>query len=121
MDSPSLRVLIAENQYLIAMEVEQILIEALDCVTTIGSLNQLEAQLEEGRFDVVVLDCAPAAAVNLKRAQQVIASGAIPVFLSSYGDDIASAPGSPAFATLAKPVYAEDLIEAVRSARLKQG
>lgn len=121
MDRPSLRVLIAENQYLIAMEVEQILLEALDCITTIVSLAQLEDRLGEGLFDVVIVDCAPAAAVNIKRAQKIVASGAVPVFLSSYGDDVAQSPGSPAVATLAKPVYAEDLIRAVRSARRNEG
>ncbi|MFN7008597.1 MAG: hypothetical protein ACK4PN_01090 [Allorhizobium sp.] len=115
MDNPSLRVLIAENQYLIAMEVEQILLEALDCGTTIIALNQLEAQVQEGRFDVVVLDCAPSAALNLQRAQQVLVSGAVPVFLSAYGEAVSRAPGGRTYPTVAKPVYAEDLIRAVRS------
>ena len=59
MDSPSLRVLVAENQYLIAMEVEQILLDTLDCAVTIVPLARLEQLLGDNVFDIVLLDTAP--------------------------------------------------------------
>lgn len=79
----NLRVLIAEKQYLIAMEVERILIEEAGCSTQICG-SSLEAELASARYDIVMLDVSPSAQHNLSRAQMVVESGAWVVFLSSY-------------------------------------
>jgi CheY-like chemotaxis protein len=118
MDSPSLRVLVAENQYLIAMEVEQILLDTLDCTVTIAPLARLEQLLGDGVFDLILLDSAPSRELNLDRARRVKESGAAVVFLSSYDDVGSEASGIQAFPVVAKPIYAEDLIRAVRAALL---
>ena len=83
MHNPSLRVLVAENQYLIAMEVEQILVDNLDCTVAIVPLVRLNDQLREGKFDLVLLDKAPTQALNRDRARLVTQSGAALIFLSS--------------------------------------
>lgn len=116
MHNPSLRVLVAENQYLIAMEVEQILVDALDCTVAIVPLVRLKDQLREGEFDLVFLDKAPTEALNRDRARQVTQTGAALIFLSSYDHPLVEAPGSEAFPSVAKPIQAEELIRAVRSA-----
>jgi DNA-binding NarL/FixJ family response regulator len=115
MPNPSLRVLVAENQYLIAMEVEQILLDALDCTVTIVPLARLEQQLGDGQFDVVLFDSAPIPAVNLDRARRVRESGAAVVILSSYDDVGTEASGIQAFPVVAKPIFADDLIHAVKT------
>lgn len=116
MSNPSLRVLVAENQYLIAMEVEQILLDALDCTVTIVPLSRLEQQLRDSQFDVVLLDTARIPAVNLERARLVMESGAAVIMLSSYDDVGTREYGIQAFPVVSKPVFADDLIRAVKGA-----
>lgn len=116
MYNPSLRVLVAENQYLIAMEVEQILVDALDCTVAIVPLVRLKDQLREGKFDLVLLDKAPTEPLNRDRARLVTQSGAALIFLSSYDDALVEAPGSEAFPSVAKPIQAEELMRAVLAA-----
>lgn len=116
MPNPSLRVLVAENQYLIAMEVEQILVDALDCTVTIVPLARLEQQLGADQFDIVLLDSAPVPAVNFDRARRVRESGAAVVILSSYDDVGTDASGIQAFPVVAKPILADELIRAVKAA-----
>lgn len=116
MTNPSLRVLVAENQYLIAMEVEQILLDALDCTVTIVPLARLEQQLGDGQFDIVLLDSAPMPTVNLDRARRVKESGAAVVILSSYDDAGSNASGLQDFPVVTKPIFAEELVRAVKAA-----
>lgn len=115
MYNPSLRVLVAENQYLIAMEVEQFLVDALGCTVAIVPLVRLKDQLREGKFDLVLLDKAPTEALNRDRARLVTQSGAVLIFLSSYDDALVEAPGE-AFPSVAKPIQAEELMRAVLAA-----
>ena len=119
MHHPSLRVLVAENQYLIAMEVEQILVDNLDCTVAIVPLVRLNDQLREGKFDLVLVDKAPTEALNRDRARQVTQSGAALVFLSSYDDPLVETPGSEAFPSVAKPIQAEELMRAVVTAKAR--
>ena len=116
MHNPSLRVLVAENQYLIAMEVEQILVDNLDCTVAIVPLVRLNDQLREGKFDLVLVDKAPTEALNRDRARQVTQSGAALVFLSSYDDPLLETAGGEAFPSVAKPIQAEELMRAVLTA-----
>ena len=116
MHNPSLRVLVAENQYLIAMEVEQILVDALNCTVAIVPLIRLKDQLREGSFDLALVDKAPTQALNQDRARLVTQSGAALIFLSSYDDGVVEASGGEAFRSVAKPILAEDLMRAVMEA-----
>lgn len=81
-----LRILIAENQYLIAMEVERMLAETIDCRVTITPLARMQEELAGAPFDVVVLDAAGSEPLNVTRVDIIRSAGAEPVFLSSYGD-----------------------------------
>ena len=51
-----LRVLVAENQYLIAMEVERILLDDLPCDVTIAPLARLAEAVQTTAFDGVIID-----------------------------------------------------------------
>eukprot|EP01035_Chromulina_nebulosa_P048751 gene48751-66189_t len=79
-----LRVLIAENQYLIAMEVERILMEILSCNVLIVSVAKLGTALAERPFDIVILEAAHAEKVNVTHTAAIEGAGAVPVFLTSY-------------------------------------
>jgi DNA-binding NarL/FixJ family response regulator len=80
-----LRILIAENQYLIAMEVERMLVETLACEVTIAPLTRLQEELPDNRYDIVLLDATTNEALNAQRVEAIRMAGAEPVFLSSYG------------------------------------
>lgn len=110
-----LRVLVAENQYLIAMEVERILLEALPCEVTIAPLAQLAEAVRGESYDVVIIDAVLTEAANVERSRLILESGASPVFLSSYDF---TAPGSivAGHPVVAKPPQAEELAAAVKRA-----
>lgn len=111
-----LRVLIADNQYLIAMEVERMLSETIACTAAIAPLARMEEQLATGEFDVVVLDVAGNEALNVSRANAILAAGAEPVFLSSYGDHEQNQSIVSLHAVVAKPPLPEPLAAAVMAA-----
>ncbi len=79
-----LQILIAENQYFIAMEVERLLTEAMACDIQIVALNDLPTALQRQRFDIVLAEAEAQTAVNIDRATAIEASGATVIFLSSY-------------------------------------
>lgn len=109
------RVLVAENQYLIAMEVERILLEALHCNVTIAPLSQLADALRASSFDVVIVDAVLAETMNIERTRLIIESGAHPVFLSSY-DFTGSSTIISGHPVVTKPPQAEELAAAVLKA-----
>jgi DNA-binding NarL/FixJ family response regulator len=121
MNPVPLRVLVAENQYLIAMEVERLLVEALPCEVTITPLAQLRETLAGARFDVVIVEAVLAEALNVERTLAITEAGARPVFLSSY-DDLAIrgtvAAGHP---VVAKPPQSDELAAAVLKAAHRSG
>ncbi|MDH4414258.1 MAG: hypothetical protein QE484_13190 [Rhizobium sp.] len=111
-----LRVLVAENQYLIAMEVERILLDTLGCDVTIAPIAQLADALATAAFDVVVIDAALAESLNVEHSRLVVDAGARPVFLSSYDHFTGSGPLVAAYPVVAKPPQAEELAAAVLKA-----
>lgn len=121
MTSSPLRVLVAENQYLIAMEVERILLEALPCNVTIAPLAKLADTVAGAAFDVVIIDAVLPDPVNQERAALIMKSGAQPVFLSSYdyfagvGTVVSDHP------VVTKPPQAEELAAAVLRAAHRSG
>ncbi|NML76515.1 response regulator [Rhizobium sp. S-51] len=116
MHNPSLRVLVAENQYLIAMEVERILLDAFGCDVTITPLSQLERQLAISRYDLVVVDSAPSGTLNLKRAEMIATAGASVIFLTSYDEEATENPNLLSFPVIEKPIHPEELTRAVLAA-----
>lgn len=116
-----LRVLVAENQYLIAMEVERILLDDLPCDVTIAPLARLAETVETTMFDVVIIDAVLNEALNVERADLIMKAGAKPVFLSSYGHFTDTPSIVTAHPLVAKPPQAHELAAAVLKAAHGQG
>ncbi|MCM2475989.1 hypothetical protein HGO38_21165 [Rhizobium sp. CG5] len=110
------RVLVAEKQLLIAMEVEAILADALGCVVNVCPRYDLEAELATARYDVVVLDAAPSINRNAEYANLIQEHGAVPIFLTSYDDISGNLPQLRHSIVIAKPFDDKIIIEAVRQA-----
>jgi len=116
MTSLPLRVLVAENQYLIAMEVERILLEALPCSVTIAPLAKLADTVAGTAFDVVIIDAVVPDTVNQEHAGLITKAGARPVFLSSYDYFAGIGMAISDHPVVTKPPQAEELAAAVLKA-----
>ncbi|QLF68375.1 response regulator transcription factor [Peteryoungia desertarenae] len=114
--APAPRVLIAETHYLIAMEVERILVETLSCQTAIVPVHELERHIETSAYDVVILDASAQEAQNADRARMIKDKGIMPVFLSSYDDPAGHSGTTLAYPVVPKPFEPEALAETVRLA-----
>jgi DNA-binding NarL/FixJ family response regulator len=113
MSPAPLRVLVAENQYLIAMEVERLLGETLTCEVTITPLTQLSETLAGKTFDVVIVEAVLAEAENIERTRAITDAGARPVFLSSYDHLAIRGTVVSAHPVVAKPPQSGELAAAV--------
>jgi hypothetical protein len=107
------RVLVADNQYLIAMEVERILQESLRCDVKIAPVSGLAQALSAGNYEVVVIEAALAEPLNVERATLILAAGAIPVFLSSYDHFPDAGTIVSSYPIVSKPPQADELSAAV--------
>lgn len=116
MDTSPPRVLVADNQYLIAMEVERILQESLTCDVKISPISTLADALSSGEFQVVVIDAAPMEAVNVERVTMILNAGAFPVFLSSYDHFPEAGTILSSYPIVSKPPQPDDLAAAVTEA-----
>jgi CheY-like chemotaxis protein len=110
------RVLIVEDEYLVAMLIEDVL-EECGC-SVLGPFGTVDAALEAARtetFDLAVLD------VNLRGIKvypvaELLAERHIPfLFLSGYGDE-AVPLGRSTWKVCAKPFKTKDLIEKLHRA-----
>ena len=108
----NLRILVAEKQYLIALEVERILVDSLGCTTAICG-PALEAALAAAPYDIVMLDTSSSTQHNLHRAKLVEDAGAAVIFLSSYELVDAEYQALRHFPIVGKPFDDDDIIEAV--------
>ncbi|MCO6184666.1 hypothetical protein [Rhizobium sp. L1K21] len=84
MDKDILSILIADDQPLIAMELERILNETMPCTISICHGSALGSALQSGRFDLVFVDAAPLESGYSHQFAQINKTGAGVVFLSSY-------------------------------------
>lgn len=121
MTSTPLRVLIAENQYLIAMEVERMLREAVPCDVTITPLSQLSEIVATGAFDVVIVEAVLAEPQNAEHTHMITAAGARPVFLSSYDHLPLAGTAASGHPVVAKPPQSDELAAAVLKATHRRG
>lgn len=116
MSPAPLRVLVAENQYLIAMEVERLLGETLPCEVTIIPLSLLRDTLTGQEFDVVIVEAVLAESENIERTHAIINAGARPVFLSSYDHPAIRGTVVSAHPVVSKPPQSDELGAAVLKA-----
>jgi CheY-like chemotaxis protein len=108
-----LRILLLEDEYLIAMDVELLCREngAAEIVTK-RSLEELEQMDGFDGFDVAVVDLVLAGASTLPFAERLRKKNVPFIFASGYADErLASA--FPDIRTVSKPYAGNDLIEAI--------
>lgn len=105
----SLRVLVAEDEYFIALEVERILAETGRCDVTICRSDQLESMLENHRFELVALDAGTSFETCRKQAEVIRAAEAEPVFLCAYADLLLELQQKTNFEVFEKPFREEDI------------
>jgi hypothetical protein len=110
------RVLVADNQYLIAMEVERILQETLHCDVKLTPISGLAVELSVGGYEVVVIEAALAEPLNVERATLILAAGSMPVFLSSYDHSPDTGTIVSSYPLVSKPPQADELAAAVLDA-----
>ncbi|MGF9563172.1 hypothetical protein [Neorhizobium sp. JUb45] len=109
-------VLIVDPEYLVALDGEQVLSDALECDVQIAMPRDYHAALETHRFDVVLIDVRVVQDDVADAAQRIAAAGAN-VVLSSLShvnaNGFAAWPGAP---VVLKPFDDKTLIEAVKNA-----
>lgn len=109
-----LRILLLEDELLIAMDVEQLCIDyGASEVTTIRSLDDLDQPSIAGRYDAAIVDLMLGGVPTLDFAQRLRDCGVPFVFATGHSqtDEIRSA--FPGVTLVEKPYAGADLVEAV--------
>jgi DNA-binding response OmpR family regulator len=118
-----LRVLVLEDEYLIAMDVEQLCRDSgADDVAIMRGLDEFgDAAIESPSFDVAIVDLMLGGASTLDFARWMHEREMPFVFASGYSDLEEITQQFPGVAVVAKPYAGDDLINAVAAAVAKRG
>lgn len=108
-----MRLLVIDTHYLVALEAEQVLGEALGCVVEIGMPNKLEALLEAARFQVCIMDAYLLTPALEGRIQRLLDAGAGFVFTSVESAHRFGVPGFEQVPVVLKPFDDEKLVRFV--------
>ena len=113
---PETRVLIVEDEAIIAMTAED-MIEELGCIVASTASNLAEAltQVKTGGFDVALLDINLNGSESTEVARLLIERGSPFVFTTGYGSG-GPAADFPDIPVVAKPYRAADLATAINKA-----
>lgn len=111
-----LRLLIAEKEYLIAIDARQIVAAILPCDVTIATMTQFEQTLDEGPWDIALIDVAYEPEVNRHNANRILAAGAGLVFLTGHNDLAEGVPGLSEWPVVTKPFTDATLLAGVSRA-----
>ena len=115
-DARNLRVLIVDPEYLVALDGEQVLSDALACDVEIAMPRDYPAVLENRRFDVVLIDIRIIQDNVAEAARRIAATGA-GVVLSSLSHMNANGFAQwPEVPVVLKPFDDATLIRAVKNA-----
>ena len=110
-----LRILVLEDEFLIAMDVEQVCRDhgALDVIIK-RSLGEVEHLPEGGLdFDAAVLDMRLGSTSTLDFARSLMDAGMPFVFATGYSDPGETAESFPGVPVVTKPYLSSDLVEAL--------
>lgn len=112
-----LRILVLEDEFLIAMDVEQLCRDhgAAD-VTIARDLREIGDQALPSRFDAAVVDLMLGGVSTLDFAARLRSEGVPFVFASGYSDSDELKVSFPEITLVTKPYSGDDLIEAVAMA-----
>jgi CheY-like chemotaxis protein len=112
-----LRILVLEDEFLIAMDVEQLCRDhgAAD-ITIARTLGEIDGQALPARFDVAVVDLMLGEVSTLDFAARLRREGIPFVFASGYSDPDEVKDAFPDIQLVTKPYSGDDLIEALAMA-----
>ncbi|WP_352588350.1 response regulator [Mesorhizobium sp. M0028] len=112
-----LRILILEDEFLIAMDIEQLCRDygALDVVIA-RDLNEIEQQDVAAQFDVAIVDLMLSGVSTLQFASRLREAGIPFVFASGQSDMDEIKKSFPGVRLVTKPYSGDDLVEAVAAA-----
>lgn len=112
-----LRVLIVEDEFLIAMDVEQTCLEQGAAeVTIMRTVEDVDRALEQGsRYDVAILDLTVSGVSTLELAGRLKASDIPFIFATGYPDNPQIAVAHPRALVVAKPFMGSALINAMQA------
>ncbi|TPI09812.1 response regulator [Mesorhizobium sp. B4-1-3] len=109
-----LRILVLEDEFLIAMDVEQLCRDHGAAEVTIArEVAELEGQALPARFDAAVVDLMLGGDSTLDFAARLRREGIPFVFASGYSDSDEVKEAFPDIRLVTKPFAGDDLIEAV--------
>lgn len=113
-----LRVLVLEDEFLIAMDVEQLCRDGgAEDVVIVRSLDELDPIVDKPRtFDVAIVDLMLSGISTLDFARRLYDLGVPFVFASGYSDLHEIAEKFPDIAIISKPYAGEDLVGAIAAA-----
>ncbi|MER8506226.1 response regulator [Mesorhizobium sp. M0199] len=112
-----LRILILEDEFLIAMDIEQLCRDygALDVVIA-RDLADIEQQDVAAQFDAAIVDLMLSGVSTLQFASRLREAGIPFVFASGYSDADEIKKSFPGVRLVTKPYSGDDLVEAVAAA-----
>ncbi len=112
-----LRILVLEDEFLIAMDVEQLCRDyGADDVVIARDLAEIDRHDVAGRFDAAIVDLMLGGNSTLDFATGLRETGLPFVFASGYSDVDEIKTSFPGIRLVTKPYSGEDLIEAVAAA-----
>ena len=111
------RILVVEDEVLIAMDIEQICREwGADDIVVARSLDRAQAEAQAGPFDLVVLDLFLSGETTVEFAADLTAGGTPFVLTSGYADAEALLGATAGRPIVEKPFLAETLVAAMAQA-----
>ncbi len=109
-----LRLLIVEDEFLIAMDVEQLCLEHGAAATIVaGSAAELSERMAGGGFDAAILDVMVEGRSTLDVARSLAERGIPFVFATGHSDRPDVFAAFPGVRIVGKPYAGEELVEAV--------
>ncbi|TIR15586.1 MAG: response regulator [Mesorhizobium sp.] len=112
-----LRILVLEDEFLIAMDVEQLCRDHGAAEVTIArEIVEIDGQTLSARFDAAVVDLMLGGVSTLDFAARLRSEGVPFVFASGYSDPDEVKGSFPDIRLVTKPYSGEDLIEALAMA-----
>ena len=121
--SPVPTVLVVEEEFLIALDIQRVL-EMLELTHTVFARNLEEARAHAARWpqiSLAIVDIRPNDPQTIATVHELMAAG-IPVVLTSSDIAVrAGVPGLPGLSVIVKPLPEADLLAAVRQALSSRG
>lgn len=114
-----MRILIVDPEYLVALDGQQVLSDALGCVAEIAMPRDYPNVLENGQFDIVVIDVRVIQDDVAEAARRMQAAGVKVVFSSLSHANANGFPSWPDVPVVLKPFDDRTLVRAVENAAVK--